>query len=875
MKTPAFLLLLWVTTFCYLIVKGSSSSHAIGKWKEIANLSEDNGWYRNWPVWAPSRLHKQNFRSVVNIALYRRNATSPETAKSRLLFIDLGGFTWTYSPRTRTWTKLLTSTGNERSAAEASFAFLFRNTITTLCECRIVVVGGSRLALDGTLTSTNESWLFDGESETWSHLPTATQFFLGDEERHATFVYRQEESTCHCKDSLFVYAAKDDGVDLISERVLWELRCIDDRDAKNIKYEWIESVFDTTLWPVAHAPLASLSAFAANSTRVYWLSSQTPDTINVSNTVTGNWSAKKVVNSCPYENYILYSNNSIRDALFFKRKLLISVVSYPGRFLGVYDLEASSFKCIFLAVADVSRTFGNTRNLLFVDETFFHVIIDNFDQAIAFETFPETELFGSLHENNGTRASARSSLSLPHDATNPLLMESPLLVGDYRLVGVSDSIGYLMISGYYLQMWQIDLDLRRLTLYDPEQIPEAKTNSLEVAASGAKKSFVAYFGGENGFSVSGQDKLWIYSTRMRTWTRVASHGYVPRKMTSYATMNSLSNGSLILFGGIDNETNSLLMAVVDYERMTASWETLFSDVSQQQPNELRSWTSAIWSNRFYVFFGQRAIPNCEAFMFYELEIYMEIRRDYICHCDMSIYYIDFEENGALEWKTKRQNISTFTFCKVQQAAYGRFAYTRNERNNFLLADLDQMEYRIENENKLRKGWEEILFARNNEVLSISPSLSVLPFENVYRNDYLIRFARLRRLKLTGCEPGSFSPEYSITPCQLCPKGEYSDQYGATNCSSCPPNLVTSAMGSNSIDNCTCASTTCVNGNCIVQSDHTTLCICNGGFTGKRCETPTMYLVGIGITVGILLAIAFYYCIKRVKKTQNGGQVHES
>ena len=44
-----------------------------------------------------------------------------------------------------------------------------------------------------------------------------------------------------------------------------------------------------------------------------------------------------------------------------------------------------------------------------------------------------------------------------------------------------------------------------------------------------------------------------------------------------------------------------------------------------------------------------------------------------------------------------------------------------------------------------------------------------------------------------------------------------------------------------------------------------LCLCYTGYTGKTCESPTMYLVFMDVIVGILLVIAFYYIAQRVRK----------
>ena len=829
MLTLALLLFFRATTFGKVIAEDGSKTHIIGQWKDIDFFRHSGDWIDESLPRAVVNMYEAP--SFLNIASYRRNTTSPETTKVRLLFLDRGGFTWTYSPRTTSWTKLSTSTGSERSAVEASLARVYGSTIETLCESRIVVAGGTYYTRSATQFSTNEAWLFNGEIETWSLLPAATQFFLGARNHYTAFSYRQEESSCRCRDSLFVYAATDEVASYnvnynASARALWELRCIDDRNAENMTYEWIESVLNTTQWPVAHTPLYFLRGFAANSTHVFWLS-DAPDIILILNMATGNWSTKKVANLCRSASNTLNPINLfhgvLSDAVFLKKDLLVVSFFEPYGVGGIYDLKASTYQCFSLS-KEKKLPFLFTRNLLLGDDTFYLAVTNTYDHTVAFVKIAEKLV------NRDDHATLETAVRYP-------------MIGDYdhRLVGMSDSTWYLIKadpSG--LQMWKFELDMLRWTLYDPDTAPETPGTSLEAATSVAKRSFVAFFGSKHGFGFSGRDELWMYATILRTWTRVASRGNAPKKMTSYATMNSLSNGSLILFGGIDNETTSIWMATVDYKGMTATWERLCCNVNQQLPNELQKWSSSAWRNRLYVFFGQRTTSNC----------------------DPSMHYINLDGNDASEWKTKKQQISNSTFCEVRQSDYGRFAYSRNENGSLLLADLNQMQYKIADESESSIPWKEMLLARNNEVFSYSPGQKS-PINNSTESVY--KEVQLKRFKLVECQPGSFSREYSLYPCQLCPKGEYSNHYGATNCTSCPPSLVTRTTGSISINNCTCTSTACIYGDCIVQSDHTTLCICYAGFTGKKCETPTMYLVGVGIVVGLLVVCAFYYCIKRVKK----------
>ena len=61
--------------------------------------------------------------------------------------------------------------------------------------------------------------------------------------------------------------------------------------------------------------------------------------------------------------------------------------------------------------------------------------------------------------------------------------------------------------------------------------------------------------------------------------KVVSRGLAPQHSKSFATMNSMSNGSLLIYGGIVNKPNSLWMATINDNvvPMTATWKRLCCD----------------------------------------------------------------------------------------------------------------------------------------------------------------------------------------------------------------------------------------------------------------------------------------------------------
>ena len=111
-------------------------------------------------------------------------------------------------------------------------------------------------------------------------------------------------------------------------------------------------------------------------------------------------------------------------------------------------------------------------------------------------------------------------------------------------------------------------------------------------------------------------------------------------------------------------------------------------------------------------------------------------------------------------------------------------------------------------------------------------------------------------------------------CRPCPKGMFSDKPSATTCEKCPSERTTMSLGAKFKENCTCDISVCYHGKCLIQSDHTTMCLCNAGFTGKNCQYPTQFL--IGVVTGTLVLVAFLYCAtkKRHRAEENVRKKHK-
>ena len=327
-------------------------------------------------------------------------------------------------------------------------------------------------------------------------------------------------------------------------------------------------------------------------------------------------------------------------------------------------------------------------------------------------------------------------------------------------------------------------------------------------------------------------------------------------------MNSKTNGELLLLGGIDNETSSLWVATVNYDRMEVTWKRICCDgqEAQEPTKQLEQWSSTVWNNTLYVYYRETN-SSCNWTTFYT-------------KLDMSVVkwntaYITVEEKGLL---SRTPSFPDFV-CSRSSFAVGRFAFTTNLSGDLIIQDLSKMKVKLIKMENYTNFYLSRFPSEDTKRILVGSANKVYNFKADYASLYSTKFAviNIRRVKLEGCKPGTNSSDYTFHPCRPCPMGQYNDEYGATTCTDCPPGLVTKTTGSTSIRNCTCAIDECVNGKCIVQSDVTTICICDRGFTGKACETPTTYLICLGVIVALLLMAAFLYCTKRVKTHKNAAK----
>ena len=422
-------------------------------------------------------------------ATYRRKGNSSH-AKTRILFVDYLSVTWSFSPRTASWTTITTT-----PSAEDALSRLRKKTITNLCGTKVVAFGGYQEESDASdpqnvLSNKAKTALFNGETEEW-------QFFLHEESPpnrygHKALAHHSKQSTCECKESLFVYGGHDTPYNKTFLEDFWEFRCIDER---SMNYTWIQ--IDTSLWPLQS--LANRTAFSADNQTIYWLTHNSQElwTFDVA---TKNWSSKVNDSDCTY-----HANATFEQDIAYIENQGLLIFQVNDGLLGVYDVKKNRFQCVSIQRENLNEHIP-AKIMQLEDKIIFLSLTKQSNDRVGLWEAKTNKLLQILRGN--------FSDSRLHFNITAFVEKYPIFDWDARLFSFSDTVSFLMLEkNQKVQMWRFERDYLRWTLYDPDQIPgtrKAQHRSLEKTAFTATiRNIVAFFGSNNSYSSTGSDHLWM------------------------------------------------------------------------------------------------------------------------------------------------------------------------------------------------------------------------------------------------------------------------------------------------------------------------------------------------------------------------------
>ena len=391
-------------------------------------------------------------------------------------------------------------------------------------------------------------------------------------------------------------------------------------------------------------------------------------------------------------------------------------------------------------------------------------------------------------------------------------------------------------------VWQLDLETKMWTKYDYDREPDF----TDAAVAAFETDYLVAFGKEKQI-VSSKYKLWIYVASLRLWTdTLPQSGHRPLN-ERYWTLTVMQNKSLILFGSGGNLTD-LYILTINTSIWTAAWH---------RPIIASTPTKAMLLYLFLM--NVNSEQGIQSSMVNDtLYVYGGFLYEGWCNVDMIQINVNKTEVSFQSFK-ELYNLKDAHSCLVQSGVIGSYLFYATStvfvdwsiNSNLKILDLSSGHQEVVYWNRYTDDSYFFYLVAGQEKLVTWVSLAKESGWSFY-------------MLQPGCSPGMYSEDFKRYPCRPCPNGTFNEKPGATKCVKCPAEMTT-PLGAISIDNCTCSENTCYHGKCSIQSDYTTLCVCNSGYTGKNCQYPTQFLIGFGSVIGTLVLVAFLYCGDQIRK----------
>lgn len=751
--------------------------------------------------------------------------------------------TWVYDPFINSWTRLPLRAQPDRRYY----------SLNTWCNTSVILFGGSDEWLG---TRFNDTWLFDGVTETWKKQEVKlwrTAEFVQPRYWHSAVIIEQPLSNCTCQQSLLVYGGSHDGLSCMGD--LWEMRCIADSNRIQ-QFYWISlSRVDDALWP-PNRRLHTASDFNKRSMYMWgglecpgdtWIPLEDVWEYDLTSVT---WKHhKRVTNRLPQTCMFLY------DGLSFFYSRWDGIIAFNGNC--TYILKSQSENLTFDVL---SKDTGETKTCATDGENIFCF-------AIGHQATTVLRLIGDNAEPTdwqwtsmpSIKAHTAVSLASYHFVGTAFYVEKNIDV-NARYVPFEKGID----TAVALSLWQFDLRIKSWSQtwhpFAPLWQPGTTYSTMNDFV------LVRYYPYEWWSSVSvtkyldidnNTGSLWLFDTTIRRWTLCLEVSGQPRLPTARknSAMAGLGNGSLLMFSGRGDEGDIDDLWRVDLcdqreylplKQNCVRWVQLTRDDCDCDFPAPRHYHSAfLYEGSMFVFGGIRITSHNWT---------DPVDRSF--HKLNDMWKFDVER---LKWKQVEQKGLTSPFDQCMSFVGWTFARWGTK---FVVQPLGPC---------LRRDvWTFDLNLSGWSLQAMAPGLraSVLAFWDgklvlvgqlldEYRPSWDL-FSFLN----PSCPKGQRSRHWESESCKICPKGSYA-ALGDQNCSSCPTGLTTRSTGSSSSRDCVCRDDYCEHGECVTAVGGKAVCQCQVGYTGSTCRYPTYFLMGAAV-LGVSLLISFsVICTRRM------------
>ena len=624
----------------------SGGSDALNKWLKVSQ------WSSNRP----------SLRENYALVAYRRsqkadsNSSNFHTPYARLLLHGGNAFygsfsdSWIYSPGINSWA-LVTPPSN--------LGLRYGHSLTTLCETRVILFGGDP-------PHRQKVWLFDGTREKWLQLSVSPLLPspAGRRKHSASAVFRKK-SPCHCKESLFIYGGIINTTTHNETRDLWELHCLNDTDERNITYQWTFHGNGATTdinWPDLLSGHFSFSV----KTDLYFIGKYTYYDGNKQKIAAGVWKLDTL--TLTWSHYDTFSSMVHRDfqpgtGTFLQEFGLVLITSSRKSFM--YDLKRKRETLLSLTFekeSGFSFPESEVPTAISVDKQVFMFAKQCFDGSC--ENFLAAWKVNLRAAIDGSNTKDLTLTSLPSPRLSPSTTDCFNAEPPPTVYGVGSSLIFKCAwsSNKHLledlpelgcgipfegPFWQLDFDSKRWMLYKPDRQIPFHLGAVSVFDSDNLVVFLGLW--INNLKVHQiKNELWLYTVSLRVWTPMKQSKRRP-KGHIYAALTPMKNGSLILYGSLDDTCcgqTEFWVLTPNLRTMTSTWHR-----PRRHSNQKILSTLFLNSNNFY-----RGSSTYAAVLNDHLLVYGGLLKDNISFCNHDIFFVNITDNSS-PWKRFAANDS--------------------------------------------------------------------------------------------------------------------------------------------------------------------------------------------------------------------------
>ena len=817
--------------------------------------------------------------------------------------------TWLYTPWTNSW---------EALSLDPSPKGRHSHLMTTLCEMKVLLHGGIESA-ENKSTTLNDTWIFDGSTETWTPIRYSAKSDPAlERSNYAAAAFYQPKTKCSCKESLVVVG----GTGRVHPTSLYELRCINER--KNI-YKWIRKrgnpnatgnrldgaqgfsmQINSTSYFIINGGTDKIGEGYENGKHYYY--SRSSSYVWLIDLDTNQWVQLIDYSS---DNFSYFRATASRSFVFSSKNVFLV---FGDEKVFAFDMENNIWMkvgCLFCAPPGPIMAGTYRRGYAKIGDTILSFGVSDAVQDIWYNAIVMNVTINFIDRSNnliiiGWLANPPPLLSppllFPGSYSSATSNNSMFLFGGFlnkNLVRVGNS--YLIYpDGDYMStdsVWQLNYQKMVWHQMKPNISPGPRASHCGALAS--NKIFVQFGGSSLWFNFGEaifraprnniamleqmlRKDLWGFDIEKRLWIRYVSLGTQPQ-FRLLCSMTSMQNGSVLLFGGLVithryslRPTNDLWLLTLN-KRNVATWKKLskrcanVGECWRPQPR-FHAVLAAIDNSRILLFGGYvRSEATCSDNVLWIFDMKKMLWTPKNVTGDDSTSYLPPRS------KTKTQCFSAGTLIGnkfVVSLIYTQSADPRQPEKKSRAFLLDTSTWKTSSIRRIALGsvsegvLQSALHNYHDAVISLGT------FSTAEPEDVDVNFPPLLLLPHPGCPAGEYSMFFRKNPCRSCDVATYASA-GSNQCEHCPVGSTTLYSNAESLQNCTCSTNYCVHGSCFLtyQGDERikpkVTCQCNAGFTGATCQFPTYYLLGAGVIIASsMLTLMLVFAYKHQKRNEN-------